>query len=280
MNISELKGNEKIKEALCGMASETFPHAAIIEGEKGSGKHQLAQFIASAIVCKVDNSPCGICTDCKKSNQGLHPDISLLGEEQELRVDNAREVRRDAYIRPNEAKRKVYIIANADKMNVNTQNAMLKILEEPPETVVFLLLCESKESLLPTVLSRCSVFSLLPPLGDNISEDPHMEEFIHTLCVSTDYEILTQCVSLESLKREQFSDFLFLLSKTARDAIVLQTNGINSSKAAQELADHYSSEKISRIYIMAQEALDQIQYNASNAAIIAGLILKSNSLRI
>ncbi len=158
MKLTNFIGNEKVVDSLSSLLdSGRFPHALIIEGEDGLGKKTLARDLACALVCRSENKPCGECTQCKKAMQGIHPDISEYipsGTANSFHIDTVRSIISDAYIQPNEAEYKVYILANAHCMNQNAQNALLKILEEPPKYVVFILTTESKSALLSTVLSR------------------------------------------------------------------------------------------------------------------------------
>lgn len=164
MNSFDFVGNEKIIEQVGVLIdSGHFPHAVVIEGEKGLGKRTLASFIAAALVCRGENKPCLSCSQCKKANGHMHPDIfeySAAGGANSFHVDVVRDVIKDVYIKPNEADYKVYILGNADCMSVSAQNALLKVLEEPPEYVVFLLTAQTKSALLETVLSRSVVITL------------------------------------------------------------------------------------------------------------------------
>ncbi len=272
-----LRGNKKTEDMLSDFSSKDFPHAAIIEGENGEDRETLARLIASAVVCGRDDAPCGACPDCKKSALGVHPDILWLGMDQELKVDGVRGVRHDAGVRPNEAERKVFIIANADKMNVHAQNAMLKILEEPPSTVVFLLLCENRELMLPTVLSRCALYSLPPPARAGKGEDaPFVGEFVHALSGSSEFELLSLCMTMEKLKREEFQEFFRALSETICDAAA---GGHPCSGAVGELQGAFSPARLCLMYDMIKELSDRIQFNAGNAALIASLVSKSIKIK-
>ncbi|MBR5753949.1 MAG: hypothetical protein IKX83_05645 [Clostridia bacterium] len=158
--------NEQLRQAV---DADRLPHACVLEGGTAEGRLKLAKELAAALVCKGDApKPCGTCDACRKAESGNHPDILFVGPEngrKTLSVETVRNMRDDAYILPNEADRKVYIIDPADSMQDYAQNALLKILEEPPAYATFLLLCTSKASLLPTVLSRTAVFSLTPVVG-------------------------------------------------------------------------------------------------------------------
>lgn len=135
-------------------------HAYIVEGAKGVGKLDFALYAASVLMCEREDKPCGVCPQCRKVSEKAHPDMWILGVEKTCVVADARRIIKDAHLVPNDGEKKVYIIANADKMNRQTQNAMLKILEEPPAPVVFFLLTERKDMLLATVRSRCRTVSL------------------------------------------------------------------------------------------------------------------------
>ncbi len=154
MRFGELVGNERVKQQLAtDIDSGRFPHALLIEGDAGSGRRTLAMAIARAAVCYSEGEkPCGVCDACRKSE---HPDITVYGEEAAISVDVVRELRQEAYVMPNEAPHRVMILAGAQNMLPPAQNALLKILEEPPRHVVFILLCENRTQLLETIRSRC-----------------------------------------------------------------------------------------------------------------------------
>ena len=157
-------GNERIIEQLgCLIDSKRFPHAVVIEGERGLGKKTLARSLATALVCRGEEKPCMECAQCHKAKEKIHPDIfehSASGGANSFHVDVIREVVKDAYVQPNEAEFKIYILGNADCMSISAQNALLKVLEEPPQYVVFILTAQSKSMLLETVISRSVVVSL------------------------------------------------------------------------------------------------------------------------
>ncbi len=157
-------GNKAVLERLGHLFdSGRFPHALIIEGEQGLGKRTLARQLAAMLVCRGEDKPCFDCTQCRKVMEQLHPDVfehSAPGGANSFHVDVVRRVIGDAYMQPNEAEYKVYILGNADCMNASAQNAILKILEEPPAYVIFILTVSNKSKMLETVLSRSVVVSL------------------------------------------------------------------------------------------------------------------------
>ena len=172
MDFSDLAGNRRLKEQL-SMQQEGrgLSHAYLISGPVGSGRHTLAWLLARAMVCEapMDRRPCGQCSPCKKVLRGIHPDVSVIsgpGEGKPITVDQVRALRTDAYIRPNEGLRKVYLLEGADQMNASAQNAMLKLLEEGPAYAVFLLLAVNAGGLLQTIRSRCEQLVLSPLLPE------------------------------------------------------------------------------------------------------------------
>lgn len=168
MNLSALAGNTALKERLSQRElGPGLSHAYIISGPRGSGRHTLAGLLCQAMLCQapVQGRPCGQCGPCKKVAAGIHPDVvrvSGLGEGKPITVDQVRTLRSDAYVRPNEGERKIYLLEQADTMNSSAQNAMLKLLEEGPAYAAFLLLSESEGGLLQTVRSRCQELILRP----------------------------------------------------------------------------------------------------------------------
>ena len=168
MELSELAGNRRIKEQLSQRESgRGLSHAYIICGPVGSGRHTLARLVSQAMLCEAPDCcrPCGTCPPCKKVLRGIHPDVMIIsgpGEGKGITVDQVRALRTDAYIRPNEGKRKVYWLEGADQMNPSAQNAMLKLLEEGPAYASFLLFAGNAGGLLQTIRSRCEQLALSP----------------------------------------------------------------------------------------------------------------------
>jgi DNA polymerase III delta prime subunit len=137
----------KARKGLCS-------HAYIVDGAVGIGKLDFALSCASAMLCTGSDKPCGVCDNCRKINSGDHPDVFIVGKEKTAAIADVRELIRRASLKPNDADKQIFIVCNAGKLREDSQNALLKLFEEPPETVAIFLLTESRVSLLPTVLSR------------------------------------------------------------------------------------------------------------------------------
>ena len=144
---------------------DPLSHAYLITGGSGESRGALIQRLTAAYLCEGSPVPCGRCKPCRKAAEGVHPDVSRTApapDKKEITVDQIRALRSDAYIRPNEGRRKVYVITPADAMNPAAQNARLKVLEEGPSYAAFLLDAAQPGRLLDTVRSRCEPLSLPP----------------------------------------------------------------------------------------------------------------------
>ncbi len=145
-------------------------------GNAGIGKKTVARAFVAALLCQspVQGGPCHQCVSCRLLASGNHPDYLVLTipeDKKTIGVELVREqIIKEAYVRPFHAGRKVFVIENSEALTVEAQNALLKILEEPPAYAVFLLLSPTPDQLLQTVLSRCLKLQFLP-LNDSLCRD-------------------------------------------------------------------------------------------------------------
>lgn len=147
------------KDALASIANNKSVHSYIISGQKGAGKLTFAKAFSAALLC--ENQGCFSCSDCKRVLSLQHPDVHLVeSDKKTISVDLIRELLEEVPISPYEGKKKIYIIRNFGTATPQAQNALLKTLEEPPENVIFLLLCSQAEQLLITIRSRCREIKL------------------------------------------------------------------------------------------------------------------------
>ena len=144
-------------------------HAYIVASMSEETRHEAALRVAAAMLCESGGDrPCGECRHCRKVFSGIHPDVVNIApgvddkgrKRREILVDQVRFVSADAQVMPNEAGVKVYVIHDADLMNPAAQNALLKLLEEPPASAAFVLCASNPALLLPTVRSRCALLRL------------------------------------------------------------------------------------------------------------------------
>ena len=167
LGFRDVIGHEHLIEHLqSAIAMGKVSHAYIFDGEKGSGKNFLADRFAAALQCNAEGEkPCGTCTSCKQAEGRNHPDIIRITHEKPntISVDDIRQqLCGDVMIKPYKGPYKVYIVDEAEKLNVQAQNALLKTIEEPPVYAVIILLTTNSESFLPTILSRCVTLHLKP----------------------------------------------------------------------------------------------------------------------
>ncbi len=168
--LTAVVGNEDLRHRLGTAAlTETLPHAIILEGPKGTGKHTVARAVATALVCSGKDHaehplPCMTCRECRKMWEGKSPDLIVVGCEDKatIGVETARMIREDVRILPNDSDYKIYVIEDADRMTTQAQNALLLTLEEPPAYACFFLLCENASLLLQTIRSRAPIFRTQP----------------------------------------------------------------------------------------------------------------------
>lgn len=161
MGFEGFLGNARLKENLRhSVDSGRLSHFYLISGPRGSGKRTLAHLLAAAAVCRGEKKPCLSCPACRKAMTDNHPDIiSVVDTDRKaVPVKLVRQYRDDVYIKPNEAEKKVYIFPQ--ELGPEGQNALLKILEEPPAYGLFLLLAENPQQILTTVRSRCTLLQM------------------------------------------------------------------------------------------------------------------------
>ena len=152
-----LPGQEEAESALrAAAARNALSHAILLTGSAGAP--EAARFAAAALECTAEEGqPCGVCRACRKVREGIHPDVTVVRDpdHKNIAVDIIRDLRNDAYIRPNEGKRKVYIFPDCSVLPEQGQNILLKIVEEGPPYAAFLFCAENGSAVLQTLRSRC-----------------------------------------------------------------------------------------------------------------------------
>lgn len=171
----KLIGKREARERIASLvSSKKLPHAIMLVGEKGIGKGVFADYICKLLFCDGDSAPCLECAPCKKIAKGIHPDIFKIypeGKSETIGVKTIAPIKEHIYIKPNDAAYKIFIIYNAERMNRFAQNALLKMIEEPPEDTFFIFTCQNAQALLPTVRSRVSMISVSVALESEIIDE-------------------------------------------------------------------------------------------------------------
>lgn len=171
-----MKNKNDYSEQLFDLARKSkFPHAVIIEDKDSARALNCALTVAKIVLCDSKNSkPCDKCKNCIKMNSKSHTDVTVIEPEKEgaaIKTETVRKIRQDAYVLSCEGKEKFYIITEADFMTIQAQNAFIKILEEPPKNVIFIIICKAALSLLSTVRSRCQIYFSSEISGANGEDD-------------------------------------------------------------------------------------------------------------
>ena len=309
MGFDGLLGNERLKENLRhSLQKGKTSHFYLISGPAGSGKHTLARLLSAALMCREAEKPCLQCSACRKVLQDLHPDCITVTdpERKTVPVKLVRQIRDDMFIRPNEGEKKIYLFSQ--DLGIEGQNALLKILEEPPSYGVYLLLTENPEQLLPTVRSRCVHLALQPlpkellcrqlrkafpdreqgaleaaadrsggflgqarQLLEEAEELPQTQAFLQAFA-QRDNLLLTQTLApMEKWKREQLLSALQQWRSGLQAALESRSGMPASSKQAEEMAIKRSGHELNMAIEQVLKAMEYAQGNVSVAAICGWL---------
>ncbi len=166
--VSALMDGQKvvIERLSASFRNKRIGHAYIFDGERGTGKETIALFYAKLLLCENTETsvPCEICHSCRRVTSGNHPNVTIIRPDgQNIRKEQMDNLIAEMTKKGYERGRKIYIISQAERMNIAAANALLKYLEEPEGDVTAILLTDSYASILPTIQSRCQRISFLPP---------------------------------------------------------------------------------------------------------------------
>jgi len=227
-------------EPAIALPTGRFSHAYILESLSPQVREEAAARLSAALVCSdPGEKPCTRCRDCRKALAGIHPDILHIRREpdekgrprREIVVGQIRAVLADAVVLPNEAASKVYVFDEADQMNPSAQNALLKLLEEPPAPVRFLLCVPNAGSLLDTVRSRCVELSANAG-GQRASAEAsaQAEQYLRLAAENNRPELLRLTASWEKLTPEQLRALTEAGEAAAADMLCLRRDALGMDR--------------------------------------------------
>lgn len=308
-------GNEGLRSRLSAAQNGGgLSHCYVLVGPQGSGKKTLAKILAAAYQCTGSgDKPCGQCPHCKKIFGGGHADvITVDSDKATVPIRVIRDMQTDAYTRPNEGKRKVYLIPRAQDMQAPAQNALLKLLEEPPSYCAFILMTDNAEKILTTVRSRAVELSLFPLsdldlknallhlkpqadqeilaaaaersggyLGealrlmeqDNSSTREPLRKFLKAFATGHEANILVALVPLEKLSRLELLNLLQQLHLIFTRALSHQAGaGSLFSKEAEYLSTKCTPQQLYIGDSAVQSAIKMLQANGSSGHCV-GLLM-------
>lgn len=215
-----LYGNENLRSSLIKMANgDRLAQCIFFYGDKGTGKKALSRWFAQLLLCESQNAPCCHCKNCRTIQNDVHPDVVWAEHSGKLggfSVNTVREICADAIVAPNSGDKKIYIFDDCDKMDIRSQNILLKVIEEPPAFTYFIFTAASGQALLPTILSR------LIPFG------------------------VSECTEYEAL---QALDEMGFAKEDAKDAVACFHGNIGRCK------DYIENEKVRQLVALTKEAV-------------------------
>ena len=306
MGFESLLGNHRLKQNLQqSLLRGHISHFYLISGPEGSGKHTLARLLAAAILCQDGQKPCLQCHVCRKVMEGNHPDFITVEdpEHKNVAVKIVRQFREDVFIRPNESDYKIYLFPQ--DLGLEGQNALLKILEEPPKYGVFILLTDNPDKLLPTVRSRCTELKIqaLPAelmekqlardfpnadpgdiqaaavrsggflgqarqiLKEGSDLPPQTESFVRSFSARDALGLVQTLVPMEKWKRDALAEILGSWAQLLEEALTCKAGAPAVSTLARALSAGRSSLELMDGLKAIRKALEYTQSNVSPAAV-------------
>src|SRR5262245_25993624 len=238
MPFRDIVGHRRLLTAVSGaLRRGTLPPSLILSGPEGVGKRLVALSLAQALNCQsIADGPdgCGTCAACSRIARGVHADVLLIepGDSGSIKIDQVRDVVDRAAYRPFEGRRRVVIIDVADALVVAAQNALLKTLEEPTPSSVFILLTARPDMLLVTVRSRCIRLTFAKGASPEVDERARtIAQRVLTHAASAGdgarldgaKELLANTGSSAAADREQVAAHLQAMASLLRDIAIIAT---------------------------------------------------------
>ena len=266
-------------------ARGALSHALLFTGP--GDRLAAARFAASAFQCvgPERDRPCGVCPACRKVREDIHPDVSAVRDEEHkfIAVDVVREVRRDAYIRPNEGERKVYLFPDCALLTEQDQNVLLKLVEEGPPYAAFVFCAENPAAVLQTLRSRCVELKLQPKAPQGREEDGEGEALCRCLLRRKRGSAAELAVRLEKkkLSRENLSALLERSEALLSQALVLTyggTAGDGDRALAEELGKRLTKAQLVRTIELMKQYRRECGYNVGPGHVLGALAAELEEL--
>lgn len=249
-------------------------HAVILTGE--GDKVQAARYIAAAHLCRAESGrPCLQCNACRKVLDRIHPDVTEVqdSERKELPVETIRALRQDAYIRPNEGRRKVYLFTDCAQLNERDQNVLLKIVEEGPPYAAFVFCADAVHALLPTIRSRCVELRMDAP-QESAQEDEAAAELCRVIARREPLALTAHLTALENrrLKREQLLSMVEGAWQITADALLSRCGKPGTcGEAADMLRCAFDRRQLQELTDLFRRYCSECQYNVGVGHVLGAL---------
>ena len=256
--ISEINFSKEITNKLNSFfADGRSPHAVLIDGGSEEERYSLARLTAKMIVCSQQSmTPCGMCENCRKADENIHPDIITLTKPDDKKNFVKADVKKvvgEAHLTPNDSLKKVYVLSEVHHMNEESQNLLLKILEEPPSYTAFILTSQNANAVIGTVLSRVVRLSLGNTLSVDYSQKALdiVSELATAILSPYEYDKIKATAPLDGNKKLT-GEVLGLFISFLRDAIALKSGSKvlleDFSKQSTEVSENLSLAKLIEMY--------------------------------
>lgn len=262
------------------VSSGKLSHALIFEGASEELRFAAAKETAKAILCHSDNKPCGICNACRKMSSMSHPDLHILSADGAMiKVDHIRDIKDKAKVYPNDGNKSVFIICEAQTMNPQAQNALLKIFEEPASHVSFILTCPSKSSLLDTIISRATAYYLGEEYTDKKTELQEKSDILAaellSCAINSDELSFMKKTAVFQKDKGLFTAVLQSMQPILRDALALSAGAKNiittDMVLCEELRSKLTQKKLMELLIQMQQLKSAAESSANHNLAITRL---------
>lgn len=265
-----------LRQIFSDLQNDKLSHAVMIDGGTPAEREQAAWQTAQAILCGAQVKPCGVCASCIKASARSHPDILVYSggtAQGSFKVDTVREIRAQASVLPNESEYKVFLLFACETMLPGAQNALLKILEEPPYFVRFVLCCTTQRAMLETILSRVTVYSI----ADTAPQDDEMQtqatelatQILRLSCTQNEAQLLRTTAVFEKNK-DLFRQTCVSLAAVTADVLVKSAQTQLSDEFAEEIVSSVPQRQLLRIVDIANQTVQSMQGNC-NANLLLNL---------
>ncbi len=254
-------------------------HSYIIRGDD-EGTLKAALYLAKGANClALSERPCGKCSSCRRIDSSNHPDVLITGlDDTGIGIDDIRRLQGEVFARPYEGRRKVNIIRRGERMTIQAQNCLLKILEDPPGAGIIVITVANEMNLLATILSRCQLLKL--NVEGEISETKLYQTVLECFLKQDFIEASKELDSLLKDGEKHTEAFLDYLLLQLRDIIVTKVAQKESllyikdnSKFAREAAAAYDLDELSRMFSAVSKAREGLRFNVNVRLALEMLVL-------
>ena len=285
MNFGKLQLNEEVKKKLSSAVdSGTLSHAILLTGGTEKERKELSLLLSQALLCENSPAPCLKCNICKKVKSGIHPDVIITegeaGKQRSIKIDTIRDIRSRAYIMPNEAPFQIFIILEASGMGEEAQNALLKILEEPPATARFILASRSRDDFRQTILSRVTPFAISEDSGQAAGEKENSkavkaaEDIFSALITKNEAKIMLSTGALEKDKKNYKAALERMILMFRNSIISKYRTDSEVNITEKKFADAFSEKEIINMQNVLKTLLSDADKNANDNLLVTRLVIE------